>query len=164
MDVETLNKAIVGRWFTSFWGQRPDLTVIEELAAPDVLLQYSTHNPRRGRAALKQFMLDFRAAFPDLEFSTVGQLIADRDVVVVRWVGSGTHTGPAFEDFNIGPFPATSGRCITLCGHTAIRLEHSFVAEEAVWATERKMQIRPLTAGLILGLSSEPLLASQVDG
>jgi hypothetical protein len=43
------NKAIVGRWFTEFWGKTCNLGVVDELAAPDMLLQYSLHEPRRGR-------------------------------------------------------------------------------------------------------------------
>ena len=59
------NKAIVGRWFTEFWGKTPNLAVIDEIAAPDMLLQYSLHEPRRGREDIKAFMTDFRRAFPD---------------------------------------------------------------------------------------------------
>ena len=49
MSREQENKAIVGRWFTEFWGNPWNPKVIEELAAPDMLLQYSLHAPRRGR-------------------------------------------------------------------------------------------------------------------
>jgi hypothetical protein len=49
MSVEQDNKAIVGRWFTSFWGEARDLSIVDELAAPDMLLHYSLHEPRRGR-------------------------------------------------------------------------------------------------------------------
>jgi len=62
------NKAIVGRWFTEFWGKTCNLGVVDELAAPDMLLQYSLHEPRRGRDDIKAFMTDFRRAFPDLNF------------------------------------------------------------------------------------------------
>jgi hypothetical protein len=154
MESETLNKAIVGRWFVSFWGESCDLAVVDELAAPDVLLQYSMHNPRRGQVAVKHFMADFREAFPDLCFRRIGTLIADRDIVVVRWEGSGIHTGPAFHDFNVGPLPAASRHKIVLSGHTAIRLEDNMIAEEAIWSTERKAQLRPITGGLVLGLST----------
>jgi hypothetical protein len=154
MDIETLNKAIVGRWFTSFWGDACDLAIVDELAAPDVLLQYSMQNTRRGRLSVKSFMADFREAFPDLQFRRVGALIADRDVVVVRWEGSGTHTGPAFEDFNVGPLPGASRRKLAFSGHTAVRLEGSMIAEEAVWSMERQTQLRPITGGLVLGLTS----------
>jgi hypothetical protein len=36
---EETNKAIVGRWFTNFWGKPVDLAVVDELVAPDTLLQ-----------------------------------------------------------------------------------------------------------------------------
>ena len=52
------NKAIVGRWFTEFWGKTCNLSVVDELAAPDMLLQYSLHEPRRGRDEIKAFMTD----------------------------------------------------------------------------------------------------------
>ena len=54
--------------FTEFWGQNVNLAVIDEIAAPDMFLQYSLHEPRRGRADIRAFMTDFRAAFPDLNF------------------------------------------------------------------------------------------------
>jgi SnoaL-like polyketide cyclase len=56
------NKAVVGRWFTEFWGKTVNLGVIDEIAAPDMLLKYSLHEPRRGRTDFKAFMTDFRAA------------------------------------------------------------------------------------------------------
>jgi hypothetical protein len=95
-------------------------------------------------------MAGFREAFPDLGFRQIGAFMADRDMVVVRWEGSGMHTGPAFDDFNIGPLPAASGRKVVLSGHTAVRLEDGMVAEEAVWSTERKARLRCITGGLLL--------------
>ena len=68
MSKEQDNKEIVGRWFTEFWGNPWNPKVIEELAAPDMLLQYSLHEPRRGRADVLDFMTGFRKAFPDLAF------------------------------------------------------------------------------------------------
>ena len=110
MSNEDNNKAIVGRWFTEFWGKTCNLAVVDELAAPDMLLQYSLHAPRRGHDDIKRFMTDFRAAFPDLGFGGTADLIAEGDYVVGRWEGGGTHTGPAFSDFLIGSLPARSGR------------------------------------------------------
>ena len=40
MSKESDNKAIVGRWFTDFWGETCNLNIVDELAAPDMLLQY----------------------------------------------------------------------------------------------------------------------------
>jgi hypothetical protein len=45
MSKEDDNKAIVGRWFTDFWGATCNLKIVDELAAPDMLLQYSLHEP-----------------------------------------------------------------------------------------------------------------------
>ena len=53
MSKEANNKAIVGRWFGAFWGNPWDPAIIDELAAPDMLLQYSLHAPRRGREAVR---------------------------------------------------------------------------------------------------------------
>ena len=124
------NKAIVGRWFTEFWGKTCNLAVVDELAAPDMLLQYSLHAPRRGRDDIKRFMTDFRAAFPDLEFGGTADLIAEGDYVVGRWEGGGTHSGPAFSDFLIGSLPAKSGRKMHFTGTTVLRIENGKVKEE----------------------------------
>jgi SnoaL-like polyketide cyclase len=102
MSKEDDNKAIVGRWFTDFWGKTCNLEIVDELAAPDMLLRYSLHEPRRGREDIKAFMTAFREAFPDLNFWGAADLIAEGDYVVGRWEGGGTHAGPAFSDFLIG--------------------------------------------------------------
>jgi len=130
MSKEQDNKAIVGRWFTEFWGNPWNPKVVDELAAPDILLQYSLHAPRRGREDVKNFMSDFREAFPDLEFGGAADLIAEGDYVVGQWKGGGTHTGPAFNDFLIGSLPARSGRKMRFTGTTVLRIENGKVKEE----------------------------------
>jgi len=130
MTKEQENKAIVGRWFTEFWGNPWNPKVIDELAAPDMLLQYSLHAPRRGREDVKDFMTAFRAAFPDLAFGGAADLIAEGDYVVGRWIGGGTHTGPAFDDFLAGALPAATGRKMRFTGTTVLRVANGKVAEE----------------------------------
>jgi predicted ester cyclase len=130
MCKEVYNKQVVGRWFTSFWGKECDLKIVDELAAPDMLLQYSLHEPRRGRADIKAFMTDFRKAFPDLNFWGTADLIAQDDYVVGRWEGGGTHTGPAFSDFLTGSLPANSGRKMHFTGMTVLRLSGGLITEE----------------------------------
>jgi predicted ester cyclase len=130
MSKESDNKAIVGRWFTGFWGKMYDVSIVDELAAPDMLLQYSLHEPRRGRDDIKAFMNDFRAAFPDLNFWGAADLIAEGDYVVGRWVGGGTHTGPAFTDFLVGALPANSGRKMKFTGTTVLKLKDGQIVEE----------------------------------
>lgn len=127
---EAENKAIVGRWFTNFWGKTYDLRIVDELAAPNMLLRYSLHEPRHGRDDIKAFMADFRKAFPDLNFWGAADLIAEGDSVVGRWEGGGTHTGPAFSDFLIGSLPAATGRKMRFTGTTVLRLENGKIVEE----------------------------------
>ena len=130
MSIEQDNKAIVGRWFTSFWGKTCDLGIVDEIAAPDMLLHYSLHEPRRGREDIKAFMTDFRKAFPDLNFRGVADLIAEGDYVVGRWQGGGTHIGPGFNDFLVGRLPAATGRKMHFTGTTVLRLKGGKIVEE----------------------------------
>ena len=130
MSKEEDNKAIVGRWFTDFWGETCSLDIVNEIASPDMLLHYSLHEPRRGHADIKAFMEDFREAFPDLAFAGAADLIAEGDYVVGRWIGGGTHTGPAFSDFLVGSLPAATGRTMRFTGTTVLRLANGKIVEE----------------------------------
>ena len=130
MSKQDDNKAIVGRWFTEFWGNACNLGVVDDLAAPNMLLQYSLHAPRRGRDDIKEFMMDFRKSFPDLNFWGTADLIAEGDYVVGRWEGGGTHTGPAFKDFLAGSLPAATGRKMHFTGRTVLRVENGKIMEE----------------------------------
>ena len=130
MSLQDDNKAIVGRWFTEFWGRNCNIGVVDEIAAPDMLLKYSLHEPRTGRADIKAFMTDFRAAFPDLNFRGTADLIAEGDYVVGQWEGGGTHTGPAFNDFLAGGLPATTGRTMRFTGMTVLRLKDGKIVGE----------------------------------
>ena len=130
MSLQDDNKAVVGRWFTDFWGKTCNLSVVDEIAAPDMLLKYSLHEPRKGRADIKAFMTDFRAAFPDLKFWGTADLIAEGDYVVGQWEGGGTHTGPAFTDFLVGGLPANTGRKMHFTGTTVLKVQGGKIIEE----------------------------------
>jgi predicted ester cyclase len=130
MSKEDSNKAIVGRWFTDFWGKAYNPGIVDELAAPDMLLQYSLHAPRRGSEDIKAYMADFRKAFPDLNFWGAAELIAEGDCVVGRWEGGGTHTGPAFSDFLVGSLPAATGRQMHFTGTTVLKVKDGKIVEE----------------------------------
>jgi predicted ester cyclase len=130
MPKEKDNKAVVGRWFTDFWGKTYDPAVVDAIAAADMLLQYSLHEPRRGRNDIKAFMAGFRQAFPDLNFWGTADLIAEGDYVVGRWEGGGTHTGPAFSDFLVGSLPAATGRTMRFTGTTVLKVVDGKIIEE----------------------------------
>jgi predicted ester cyclase len=129
MSIED-NKAIVGRWFSEFWGADFNPTVIDELAAPDIRFEYSLHAPCRGRDEVRAFATKFRAAFPDLAFGGTADLIADGELVVGQWIGGGTHTGDAFDDMPIGDLPAGSGKTMRFTGISILRVQDGRITEE----------------------------------
>src|SRR5437773_3068052 len=129
MSVEE-NKAVVGRWFTEFWGKDFNPAVIDELAAPDIRFEYSLHAPLRGRDAVRAFAGKFRAAFPDLNFWGTADLIAEGDYVVGQWEGGGSHTGPSFNDFLIGGLPAATGRKMHFTRTTVLKVINGKIVEE----------------------------------
>lgn len=130
MNKQEQNKAVVVRWFTEFWGKDVDLSVVDEIASPDMLLKYSLHEPRNGHDDIKAFMTDFREAFPDLQFNGTADLIAEGDYVIGQWEGGGTHTGPAFNDFLIGGLPASTGKKMHFTGMTVLKVIDGKIVEE----------------------------------
>jgi len=82
------NKLVVQRWFEEVWN-RGNLQANDELLAPE-FVNHDPHNPEiRDCEALKRWVSDFRAAFPDARFST-DDLIAEGDKVVHRWTLTAT--------------------------------------------------------------------------
>jgi predicted ester cyclase len=129
MSIEE-NKAVVGRWFTEFWGPEYNPGVIDELAAPNIRFEYSMHAPCRGRDEVREFATKFRAAFPDLAFGGTAELIAEGDYVVGQWEGGGTQTGDAFDDIPVGSLPAASGKAMRFSGTTVLKVENGLITEE----------------------------------
>ncbi|MFI5121470.1 MAG: ester cyclase [Vicinamibacteria bacterium] len=69
-----------------------NLDLVDEFCSDD----FVGHDPLLGdtdRAASKQSIADYRAAFPDLSF-TVDDIFAADDKVVYRWTGQGTFKNP----------------------------------------------------------------------
>jgi predicted ester cyclase len=129
MSIEE-NKAVVGRWFTEFWGADFNPGVIDELAAPDIQFEYSLHAPCRGRDEVRAFAAKFRAAFPDLAFGGTADLIAEGDYVVGQWIGGGTQTGEAFDDMPIGELPAATGKTMRFTGTSVLKVVDGLIVEE----------------------------------
>jgi predicted ester cyclase len=124
------NKAVVGRWFTEFWGADFNAAVIDELASPDIRFEYSMHAPCRGREEVRGFATRFRSSFPDLSFWGTAELLGEGDYVVGRWEGGGTHTGPAFDDLPLGSLPANTGKRMRFTGTTVLKVENGLITEE----------------------------------
>lgn len=58
-------------------------------------------------------------------------MIAEGDCVAARWIGGGTHTGVAFDDFVVGELSEpNTGRKIYFSGTTIFTLKDGKITEE----------------------------------
>ena len=96
------------RWFAESWNDRNDQTV-DELIHPDCL-GHMESGEVIGAAPFRQVRDAFLAALPDLKIK-VEDVVSDGDDVVVRWSGTGTHTG---EGLGLEP----TGRSVSVKGMT----------------------------------------------
>lgn len=99
---------------------RGDITAIEQAVASDHI-EHEPDGDEIGREHLANTILAYRVAFPDLHM-TFDDQICERDRVVTRWTGRGTHLG----DFN--GIPATS-RTAEVCGVFIHRLADGQITE-----------------------------------
>lgn len=88
MSTET--KSIVRRLYEEVWNKRR-LEVVNEIISPS----HALNDPHLagsavGPDAYKRVVTQFIAAFPDLRLK-VGDVVAEKDKVVVSWAISGTH-------------------------------------------------------------------------
>jgi predicted ester cyclase len=140
MSKEQKNKAIAVRWLEGFWGRSWTPEIVDDLAADDILIQFSLQTPCRGRSAAKNFLLGIREIFHGLQFHCTADLVVDDEYVVARLEGVGIHAGVAFLDFFIGLFPKNSGRKVHLAGATTLRIKNGKIVEDmtrVTWALEQ---------------------------
>ena len=86
------NKALAQRWLEEVWN-KGDLSLIDELIAPNYVLHDPTRPGLRGRAGIKESIAMFRTAFPDLHF-TIEDQVAESEKIVTRYTVQGTQMGP----------------------------------------------------------------------
>jgi predicted ester cyclase len=142
--VSAESKEIVRRLGEEPW--QGNLDVIDELADAG----YVGHDPAtpvEGREGLKQFIKDFKSAYPDGSV-TIDQQLAEGDLVTSRWTGRGTHRG---ELMGIAP----TGKQVTVTGITISRLKGGKVVEE--WTNWD-------TLGMLQQLGAVPAMAGAARG
>src|SRR4029077_19335293 len=140
MSKEQENKAIAVRWLEGFWGRSWTPEIVDDLAADDILIQFSLQTPCRGRSAAKNFLLGIREIFHGLQFYCTADLVVDDEYVVARLEGVGIHAGVAFLDLFIGLFPKNSERKVHLAGATTLRIKNGKIVEDmtrVTWALEQ---------------------------
>jgi len=111
------NKASERRFFEG-WNQG-NTAVFDELIAAD-FRAHDPSGPINGLEEYKQFFTTYRTAFPDIHFTIEDQL-AEGEMVVTRWTGTGTQQGPLM---GIPP----SGKRVSITGITITR----YVNDKAV--------------------------------
>jgi steroid delta-isomerase-like uncharacterized protein len=100
---------VLHRWFEEVWNQGRE-EAIDELMTEDAIA-HGLEDDIRGREAFKPFFRKFRAAFPDMRIS-IEDAVADGDMVVVRCLVTGTHTGPGVLDAPTGKRASMTGICM----------------------------------------------------
>jgi steroid delta-isomerase-like uncharacterized protein len=118
----TENNKAIARLLTEEVFNRGNLAVADKIIAPD----FVHHDPntkefRSGPEGFKRFWAGYRAAFPDLHI-TIEQQIAEGDLVVDRWTGTGTHQA---ELMGI----AATGMQVTLSGISIHRIVGGKITE-----------------------------------
>jgi steroid delta-isomerase-like uncharacterized protein len=115
------NKAIVRRFFEEVLNEKR-LDRADELVAPDYLDHAALPGQGPGlEGAKQQRWAMYFAAIPDLH-STIDDLVAEEDKVVVRYTGEGTQQG---ELLGIPP----TGKRFRFSGICIIRLAEGKIAE-----------------------------------
>jgi steroid delta-isomerase-like uncharacterized protein len=116
------NKAVVRREMEELFNHTGNLDAVEEIIGPDYVSYEPTSGEVRGIEGAKQFAATYREAFPDLQ-TTIEDMVAEGDKVVVRFTGRGTHQGET-EAFG----PAT-GKRMEITGITIKRVSDGKIVE-----------------------------------
>ena len=122
MSIEA-NKVLVRRFIEEVLAGG-DFAALNALAATDCADHAASAGPAPCTEAITQFLVPWRAAFPDLAI-TVEELVAAGDSVAARWTLQGTHRG-AF----LGVPP--TGRRVAVAAMERYRLADGRIAER--WA------------------------------
>lgn len=123
---EQATKTIVRAYLSAF--NEGDHDAMREYVA-DGAVQHGIHAVRHGHDEILEYLEGHFAAFPDYAGELQG-LIAEDDVVAIRYRASGTHTG-TYQDVQPTGFKAT------WTGMAMYRVEDEQVAE--IWLEEDRL-------------------------
>ncbi|HEY5866989.1 MAG TPA: ester cyclase [Candidatus Tectomicrobia bacterium] len=126
------NKTISRRLFEEAFN-KGDLSVVDEIFAPDVVGQAADAGTTQGSQRRKATITEDRTLFPDLHFTVEDQL-ADGDKVLTRWVARGTHKGQASQPHGIGRVDLIRGmpptnKQVTFAGMDIHRIQDGKIVE-----------------------------------
>jgi steroid delta-isomerase-like uncharacterized protein len=139
VSAEESNKALVREFFEEAW-VKGNVSAVDEFMAADYVEHPRPSTLPPGAEGLKQLILAYRTAFPDLKL-TLDDIFAEGEMVAFRWSVSGTHLG---EWLGVPP----TGNHVRATGITNFRIaggkvEESWTSidlgpteEEQRWLTE----------------------------
>ncbi len=118
----TQNKQIIERYLKRAWGDG-DWATAEEVVTENAVFhdQVREGDLPPGREGVRVAMERIATGMPDFVME-VHDIVAEGDIVVIRWSATGTHAG----DFN--GFPAT-GRVATLYAISVVRMKEGRIVE-----------------------------------
>lgn len=117
---ETESRALVTDYVEKIWnGADPD--ALEDLTTPEYTYRLGGQPPR-DVDAMRAFLDELRVAFPDWTVR-IDSIVAEEDVVAIRWTGSATHAG------TFRGIPA-SGRSVAVGGMNFYELDRGLIARE----------------------------------
>lgn len=116
------NKATIRRWFEEVWNQGSE-RAIDEIFSPNGVAHGigETEPDLRGPDDFKPFVRNLRTALPDIRID-VEDAVAEADMVCVRLVLQGTHTG---DGLGIPP----TGRYVRVTGLVMARMVNGQMIE-----------------------------------
>lgn len=116
------NKRLVLHMNDQLWN-KGNLDIIDELYAPDFVRHFLPNGSEsRGIDNLRDHVRRHREAFPDWR-EEIRQIVAEGDLVVIRFVSTGTNEGSWLGD------PAT-GNTIRINEMSILRIEDGKIAEQ----------------------------------
>ena len=129
------NKAGCQRFYDMALNQG-DLATVDSLVAPNMVehMQMGPGYPTEAIPALKKFITDWHAAFPDLKF-TIERMVAEGNDVAIHCVMTGTNTGSF-----MGMKP--TGKAVTVEGFDLVHIENGMVTEHWGVTDERSMMMQ----------------------
>lgn len=120
MSIEE-NKAIARRWNEEVWS-KGSLATVDELLATNFVFNYPAPGAEPNREGYKQTVTNLCTPFAGIQ-STIEDIIAEGDKIVIRWIWRGTHKG---EFMGIAP----TDKQVTITGISILRIVGGKILEE----------------------------------
>jgi predicted ester cyclase len=88
------NKAVARRFYEEIFNKQ-NVNAIDELCVPDFIDHSAMPGQSPGIKGMKESFAMYLKAFPDIRM-TIDEMLAERDLVAVRFSGEATHKGELF--------------------------------------------------------------------